>query len=83
MCSAPSTDKLTVSDIVQNCTLCQQLTFLYLHISSTMNVATDDNILPSYSKVIQHCLILLDMALNTWLAHSQLAYASVCFWAET
>jgi len=60
MCSASSRDKLTVSDIVQNRTLCQQLTFLYLHISSTMNVTADESILSSYSNVIQHCLILVD-----------------------
>jgi len=60
MCIVSSRDNPTVSDIVQNCTLCQQLTFLYVHISSTMNVAADENILSSYSKVIQHCFILVD-----------------------
>jgi hypothetical protein len=60
MFSASSRDKLTVSDIVQNCTLSQQLTFRCLHISNTINVAADENILSSCSKVIQHSLILLD-----------------------
>jgi hypothetical protein len=60
MCNASSIHQLTVSDIIQNCTPIQRLTFHYLHISNAINAAAVENILLLSPKVIQHCLILRD-----------------------
>jgi hypothetical protein len=60
MCNASSINQLTVSDIIQKCTLIQRLTFHYLHISNAINAVAVENILPLSPKVIQHCLILRD-----------------------